>query len=87
MIKQTKTERKRRGVYLEEDLGELQGHPTLGGSNSKVNLMRSDEDQGERMEEKRGRRWRGLGEFIEVKSGWRHHEGGAHPHGLWVGLN
>ena len=38
-------------------------HPTLSGSNPNALLMKSGEDQGERMEEKRGRRWRGLGDI------------------------
>ena len=52
--------------------------------------MNSGEEMDEKMEKKRGeksRREKGWGIFIEVESGWRHHEGGAHSHGLWIGLN
>ena len=63
-------------------------HPKWLTSQCKV--MKSGEEWSERMEEKREKEWRGekgWGIFIEVESGWRHHEGGAHSHRLWVRLN
>ena len=49
---------------------------------------KSEESSKEKKEQRRMRENKeGWGIFIEVESGWRHHEGGAHPHGLWVGLN
>ena len=49
---------------------------------------KSEESSKEKKEQIRmGENGEGWGIFIEVESGWRHHEGGAHSHGLWVGLN
>ena len=49
---------------------------------------KSEESSKEKKEPRRiGENGEGWGIFIEVESGWRHHEGGAHSLVLWVGLN